>query len=301
MRKQTEDVKVAVIQTAPVLFNKQATLEKALGLIKQVAEQGAQLVVFPEAFIPAYPRGLGFGTIVGERLPEGREMWARYFSQSVEVPGPETYELSQIAKKYQLYLGMGISESDQRGTLYCTYLIFNSDGRLISHHRKIKPTGFERVIWGEGDGSSIKVHQTEIGRIGTLICWENYMPLARMRLFEQGVQIYLAPTADNRDAWQCTLRHIACEGRCFVIGCNQHVTKSMYPKDILSSGELEKWPEEICPGGSAIVSPMGEYVVKPVWGERVIFADLDLAEIIHGKFDLDISGHYSRKDIFKTT
>ena len=211
-RDDLQKVRAAVVQAAPILFDRQATVAKAVDLIGEAAGQGAQLVLFPEAFIPAYPRGLSFGMVVGSRSPEGRETWQRYWENSVDVPGPDTAILAQAAQEAGVYLAMGVIERDtsfSRGTLYCTLLYFGPDGRLLGKHRKLKPTAAERLIWGEGDGSTLTVLDTELGRIGGLICWENYMPLARMAMYSKGVELYLAPTADARDTWQATLRHIA--------------------------------------------------------------------------------------------
>ncbi|MFP4346586.1 MAG: carbon-nitrogen hydrolase family protein [Anaerolineales bacterium] len=296
-------VKVAVVQAAPVLFDREATVEKALPLIAAVAAEGAELVLFPEAFIPAYPRGLSFGMVVGSRTPEGRRTWQRYLENAVEIPGPTTERLGRAAREAGVYLAMGVIERDGRysgGTLYCTILYFGPDGEILGKHRKLKPTGAERLIWGEGDGSTLTVLETPLGRIGGLICWENYMPLARMALYAEGVELYLAPTADSRESWQAALRHIACEGRCFVLGCNQYVTKSMYPADLPGIEELERQPEVMCRGGSAIVSPLGELLAGPLYdSEGILFADLDLGEIERSKVDFDVVGHYARPDIFR--
>ena len=306
MRKVTandQKTKVAVVQAAPVLFNRDATIAKACDLIGQAAEQGAQLILFPEAFIPAYPRGLAFGTVVGSRSPVGRRIWQRYWENTVEVPGPATRKLGEAAKKANVYLAMGVIERDAErstGTLYCTLLYFGPDGRLLGKHQKLKPTAGERLIWGEGDGSTLTVIQTEIGSIGGLICWENYMPLARMAMYNKGVELYLAPTADARDTWQATLRHIACEGRCFVLGCNQYMTKDMYPDDLRELKELDEQPEIMCRGGSAIISPLGKVLAGPLYDqEGILFADLDLAAIARSKFDFDVVGHYARADVFQ--
>ena len=303
MTEKKQQIKVAVVQAAPVLFDREATVEKACGLIKQAAEQGAQLILFPEAFIPAYPRGLAFGTVVGSRSPVGRRIWQRYWENTVEVPGPTTLRLGQAAKKANIYLAMGVIERDaarSTGTVYCTLLYFGPDGRLLGKHQKLKPTAGERLIWGEGDGSTLTVIQTEIGRIGGLICWENYMPLARMAIYDKGVELYLAPTADARDTWQATLRHIACEGRCFVLGCNQYMTKEMYPDDLKELKELDEQPEIMCRGGSAIISPLGKVLAGPLYDqEGILFADLDLGAIARSKFDFDVVGHYARPDVFQ--
>jgi nitrilase len=184
--------------------------------------------------------------------------------------------------------------------LYCTLLYFDPDGQLLGKHRKLKPTAAERLIWGEGDGSTLTVVETRFGKVGGLICWENYMPLARMALYAKGVELYLAPTADARDTWHATLRHIACEGRCFVLGCNQYVTKSMYPPDLDGLEDLTDQPEVLCRGGSAIVSPLGEVVAGPLYDrEGTLLATLDLAEVVQSKFDLDVVGHYARPDLFQ--
>lgn len=303
MKEILPKVKVAVVQAASVLFNLKATLEKTCKLISEAADQGAQLILFPEAFIPAYPRGLTFGNVIGGRSPEGRKIWQRYWENSIDVPGPATDILSEAIKKSEVYLGIGVIERDSqfsRGTLYCTLLYFGPNGELLGKHRKIKPTAAERLIWGEGDGSTLTVIDTEIGKIGGLICWENYMPLARMALYGKGVEIYLAPTADHRERWQATMRHIALEGRCFVLGCNQFVTKDMYPKDLEELNKLENQPEIMCRGGSVIVSPSGHVLAGPLYDkEGILFNTLDLSEVTQSKLDFDVVGHYARPDIFQ--
>ena len=298
-------VKVAVVQAAPVLFNRAATIEKACRLAAVAAGQGARLILFPEAFVPAYPRGLSFGTVVGSRSPRGRQTWQAYWENAVDVPGPDTDALAAAARQSAAYLAVGVIERDSqysRGTLYCTLLYFGPDGQLLGKHRKLKPTAAERLVWGEGDGSTLTVVDTEFGRVGGLICWENYMPLARMALYSKGVELYLAPTADARETWQSTLRHIACEGRCFVLGCNQFVTKSMYPADLVGVEDLANQPENLCRGGSAIISPLGEVLAGPLFDqEGTLFADLDLSEIARSKYDFDVVGHYARPDVFQLT
>ena len=295
--------KAAVIQAAPVLFERQASIDKACQLIQEAAVQGAQLALFPEAFIPAYPRGLTFGTVVGSRSPEGRLTWQRYWENAIEVPSPDTAALGEAARQAGIYLAIGVIERDSqfsRGTLYCTLLYFGSDGNLLGKHRKLKPTAAERLIWGEGDGSTLTVIHSELGTIGGLICWENYMPMARMAMYGKGVEIYLAPTADARDTWQATLRHIACEGRCYVLGCNQYVSKDMYPIDLEGRDDLETQPDVLCRGGSAIISPLGEVLAGPLYDqEGILYADIDLAEVARGKFDFDVVGHYARPDVFQ--
>jgi nitrilase len=295
--------KVAVVQAAPVLFEREASVAQACQLVAEAAAQGAKLILFPEAFIPAYPRGLSFGMVVGSRSPAGRNTWLRYWENAVDVPGPATQALGQAARQAGVYLAIGVIERDtsfSRGTLYCSLLYFSPDGDLLGKHRKLKPTGAERLIWGEGDGSTLKVLDTPLGRVGGLICWENYMPLARMALYGQGVELYLAPTADARDTWQATLCHIACEGRCFVLGCNQFVRKDMYPADLEGIEELENQPDTLCRGGSAIVSPLGDYLAGPLFdAEGILVAELNLDDAARGKLDLDVVGHYARPDVFQ--
>lgn len=303
MSRSVSRVKVAVVQASPMLFDREATVEKACRLIREAAAQKARLVLLPEAFIPAYPRGLSFGMVVGSRSPEGRHLWQRYWENAVEVPGPATDRLGEAVRETGVHLAIGVIERDGQlsgGTLYCTLLYFAPDGSVAGKHRKLKPTGAERLIWGEGDGSTLTVLDTELGKIGGLICWENYMPLARMAMYGKGVEIYLAPTADARETWQATLRHIACEGRCFVLGCNQFVTKDSYPAELKGTPELGAQPETLCRGGSAIVSPLGEVIAGPLYDrEGTLFAELDLGETVRGKLDFDVVGHYARPDVFQ--
>lgn len=298
-------VRVAVIQAASVIMDEKASTDKAVSLTMEAGEKGANIVVFPESFIPAYPRGLTFGATIGSRTLEGRKDWFRYWQNSVSVPSETTERLGEAARKAGVYLIIGVTERDNEfsgGTLYCSVLFFGPDGTLLGKHRKLKPTASERIIWGEGDGSTLPVFETPYGKIGALICWENYMPLARAAMYAKGVQIYIAPTADAREVWQSTIRHIAVEGRCFVLSCNQFVSKDMYPTDLACYDELESSPDVMCTGGSAIVGPLGDYVSPPVFGkEEMIISDLDLDQIAQSQFDFDVVGHYSRPDVFQLT
>jgi nitrilase len=297
------NVKVAVVQAASVLFDKTASVEKACNLVKEAGDRGSHLVLLPEAFIPAYPRGFTFGMKVGSRDDPGRALWKRYWDNAIGTSDPEVEKLGKAAKKAGVYLAVGVVERDGLSsgeTLYCSLFYFSPEGELIGRHRKLKPTGSERLIWGEGDGSTLPVLSTAFGRIGGLICWENYMPLARMAMYGQGVEIYLAPTADSRETWQATMRHIACEGRCFVLGCNQFVTRDMYPSTLETIEELDDQPDVMCRGGSVIVSPTGKVVAGPLWDEEgILYAELDLDEITRAKVDFDVVGHYARPDIFQ--
>lgn len=301
MKKTKKKLKVAVAQAAPVIMNKEKTIEKAIKIIREAGQEEAKLVVFPESFIPAYPRGFSYGFVVGSRTMEGREDWKQYYDNSIIVPSNDTDILGNAAKEAGVYLGIGVTERDEVNcTLYCTYLFFDPNGKLLGKHRKLKPTGTERCIWGEGDGSTLTAIDTPYGVMGSLICWENYMPLARAAMYAKGVTIYIAPTADSRDEWQSTMKHIALEGRCFVIGCNQYVTKDMYPNSLNYYSELESQPENMCPGGSCIVNPFGKYLVEPVWNkEDIVIAELELDEVVLSRLDFDPCGHYSRPDVFE--
>jgi len=302
MGSAPDTVKVAAIQGAPLPFDREGSVGKVIRLTRDAGENGAKLALFPEAYVGGYPWGLAFGTAVGGRSPAGRRSWERYWATAIDVPGPETERLGEAAREADLYLAVGVIERDStysRGTLFCTLLYFGPDGTLLGKHRKLKPTAAERLIWGEGDGSTLPVISTPFGRVGGLICWENYMPLARMTMYGKGVDIYLAPTADARERWQSTLQHIALEGRCFVLGCNQFVTRDMYPEDLEIREELEAWPQTLSRGGSAIYSPLGNLLAGPLWDEEgIVLADLELGEIARGKFDFDVTGHYARPDIF---
>lgn len=300
---KVSDFKVAVVQAGSEIMDKDKGVKKTVKLIKEAGEHNAKIIVFPEAFIPAYPRGMSFGAVVGSRTDEGRKDFLQYWKNSITVPGPETHIIGQAAKKAEAYVVVGVIEKDEtssNGTLYCTAVFFGPDGKLLGIHRKLKPTGSERLIWGEGDGSTMPVFNTPYGKIGSLICWENYMPLARAAMYEKGIQIYIAPTADARDSWFASMRHIALEGRCFVLSCNQFSTKDSYPKEIASRPEFSDLPDELSRGGSCIVNPLGEFVVEPVFGkEKIIYATINLDEIAKAQFDFDVVGHYARPDIFQ--
>jgi nitrilase len=289
-------VKVALVQATPALFDLPGCLHLVKRWTQKAAEAGAQLVVFPEAFIPCYPRGLSFGTVVGSRSAAGREVWEKYFRHTIERGDAYYQKLADIAKTYRVFLVIGITERE-RGTLYCSLAYFGPEGQEWGLHRKLKPTAAERIIWGEGVGDDLQVHPTAIGKLGGLICWENYMPLARFALYQQEVELYLAPTADHRESWQASMRHIACEGRCFVLACNQFVRKSDYPKPLQE--ELTTQPEIMSRGGSVIVSPLGDVLAGPLWDqEGLVIAELDRHEIVRAKMDFDATGHYHRPDVF---
>ena len=295
MSKINNSVRAAVVQASSVLFDCEGTLKKIAQLTTEAASKGAELIVFPEAFISAYPRGMDFGAVVGARSDEGREDFRRYWESSVDVPGPVVDTLAALAHDQSVHLVIGVIERDG-GTLYCTVLFFSPEGYL-GKHRKLMPTGSERLVWGFGDGATLPVFETPLGRLGSVICWENYMPLMRMAMYNKGIQLYCAPTADTRDSWFATMRHIAVEGRCFVLSCNQFVRAKDYPDDLCPSDN----PEDILSrGGSCIVDPFGNFLVEPHFeGEAILIADLDMDEIVRGKYDFDVVGHYARPDIFQ--
>jgi len=291
-------VRSAVIQDSPVVFDREATIEKAGSLVRRAAEQGAELVVMPEGFVSAYPIGLDFGARVGLRQPKGRDDFRRYYESAIDVPGPTCDALGKIASEAGVFLVIGVIEC-AGGTLYCTVLFFSSDGEMMGKRRKLMPTAMERLIWGFGDGSTLSVFDTPLGRIGSVICWENYMPMLRMHMYAQGIQLYCAPTADSRDTWLPSMRHIALEGRCFVLSCCQYLTRADCPEDYAAI-QGDDPSAILMRGGSCIIGPLGQILVGPNFdGPCILTADLDLNEIPRSKYDFDVVGHYARPDIFR--
>jgi len=283
-------IRTAIAQIGSVLFDTPSTLRKVEAQCRKAASAGAQLLVFPEALLGGYPKGMTFGATVGSRTEEGREQFRRYFLAAIECPGAETEALAGWAKELNLHIVMGVVER-VGGTLYCSSLLFSPQQGLVAKHRKLVPTGSERLLWGVGDGSTMQVVDTELGRIGMAICWENYMPLYRQHLYNQGVQIWCAPTVDAREIWRSSMRHIAYEGRCFVLSACQFLTRADWPEEMREAGG-------VIDGGSLVVSPQGEILAGPAEGERLICTDLNLDDIPRGKFDLDVAGHYNRPDVF---
>ncbi len=292
-------IKVGVIQESPAFFDKEQTLQKLESLVQTYARKGCELLVFPESFIPGYPRGFDFGAKIGSRTDEGRQLYAEYRSKSIDLESEDRQRLENISKENDVFLVIGATEKNNiNSSLHCAMIYLSPTHGLLGVHRKIKPTGTERLIWAEAAGESLVTFQTRIGKLGGLICWENYMPLARMSMYEKGVEIYIAPTADSREEWTTTMKHIALEGRCFVLGCNQYYTKSMYPEKYARLVQEEQ--EHLCEGGSMIVSPLGKVIAGPLFGEAgVLIADLDLEDVTKSKLDFDVVGHYARNDIFE--
>lgn len=289
----------AVAQTASVLLDTPATVERALQLVHDAAARGVQLLVFPEAYLGGYPKGADFHIYVGARTPQGRAEYKRYFDAAVRIDGPELAQLAQAAGQHRMYLVVGIIERDG-GTLYCTAVYLGADGRILGKHRKLMPTALERLVWGFGDGSTLAAVDTPFGKVGAVICWENYMPALRMAMYEQRVAIYCAPTADDRDSWASTMQHIALEGRCFVLSACQHLRRSQFPAPDLMNNRLPEPPDTVLMrGGSLIVDPLGKVLAGPVFDEDALLtAELDLSLIAMAQMDFDPVGHYARPDVF---
>lgn len=290
--------KVAVAQIASIPDDAMATALKTAEKMKEAAANGARLIVFPEALIGGYPKGARFGAPIGIRQPEGRDAFAKYHDQAIELDGPEVSVIEEASAEAGLFSVIGVIERD-KGTLYCTVLYFDGAKGLVGKHRKLMPTAAERLIWGFGDGSTLPVFETDIGTIGAVICWENYMPALRMHMFNEGVTLYCAPTADDRDTWVPSMQHIALEGRCFVLTACQHITRTAYSDDHESA--LGDDPDTVMMrGGSAIISPLGQVLAGPDFdGETLLYADLDPSDVARGKFDFDVTGHYARPDVFE--
>lgn len=289
----------AVAQTATVLFDTAATVAKAETLMAEAAARGAQVLVFPEAFIGGYPKGADFHIFIGARTPEGRQDFLKYYEAAVALDGPEIARLAQAAGAHKLYVCVGIIERDG-GTLYCTAVYLGPEGTVLGHHRKLMPTALERLVWGYGDGSTLKAVDTPFGRLGAVICWENYMPALRMAMYQQRVALYCAPTADDRDTWISTMQHVAMEGRCFVLSSCQHLRRAQLPMDALHNRLPEAPDTLLMRGGSCIISPMGKVLAGPVYGEDALLtAEIDLDDIPRAQMDFDPVGHYARPDVFQ--
>jgi nitrilase len=297
-RARERTVHVAVVQAGAVPFDTEACVDKAVRLIGEAAAAGAKVILLPEAFIPGYPKGLNYGLVVGARDAAGREEFRVYFDAAIDVPGPQTLRLGEAAAAHGSYVVVGVIEREL-GTCYCTVLFFAPDGTLLGKHRKLMPTAMERMIWGFGDGSTLTVVESPYGRIGSVICWENYMPMLRMAMYSKNIALYCAPTADDRDTWLPSMQHIALEGRCFVLTACQFIRRREFPDTVRVS--LGDSPDAVLMrGGSAIISPLGQVLAGPHFdGETILTATLDLNDIGRGKFDFDVAGHYSRPDVFQ--
>lgn len=289
-------IKVAAVQAATIPFDAEAATARTVTLIAEAAAAGARLAVFPEAFIGGYPKGLDFGCSIGRRTPEGRADFARYARGAIAVPGPEVDQLAAACAEHDMHAVVGVIEREG-GTLYCTVL-YLAPGKLLGKHRKVMPTGSERLVWGFGDGSTLTVVDTPYGKLGGAICWEHYMPLMRAAYYAKGVQIWAAPTADDRESWIATMRHVAMEGRCFVVGACQVMRRSDFPEDYAS--RIEAAPDEwMMHGRSVIVGPLGEILAGPLVDEEgILTAEIDVEDLFGAKLDFDPVGHYARPDLF---
>lgn len=296
--RKTELFTAAVAQIASIPDDSNATAQKIERVIHRVADEKARLVVFPEAILGGYPKGASFGAPIGMRLPEGRAAFATYHAAAIDLNGPEVARIAAATRETGIFAVVGCIERDG-GTLYCTALFFDGAKGLVSKHRKLMPTAAERLIWGFGDGSTMEAVDTPLGKIGAVICWENYMPALRMHMYAQGVTLYCAPTADDRDTWLSTMRHVALEGRCFVLTACQYITRGAYSDSHESA--LGDAPDTVMMrGGSAIVDPLGQVIAGPDFsGETVLYARIDPNLIMRGKYDFDVTGHYARPDIFE--
>jgi nitrilase len=292
-------VTVACVQAEPVILDRDATIEKLARFAAEAAGNDAKLLVFPEAFIPAYPSSVWARALAGWAEAGAKEAFALLARESLEVPGEAADRLADIAREHEVWLVTGVSERDPQrpGTLYNTLLYHAPDGRLAQQHRKLVPTNHERLVWGQGDGEGLRAIETGLGRLGGLICWENYMPLARFALYESGVEIYLALTADDGDGWQSTLIHIAREARAFVVSPSHFQRAASYPADFPLAKLLEG-VDIVGRGGSAILAPDGSYLAGPLYGEEgILYAELDPARLDEERQRFDPAGHYHRPDV----
>lgn len=286
---------VAAIQSGSVLFDTPATLDRMEALCRRAADQKLDLVVFPEAYVGGYPKGLDFGARVGWRTAEGRDDYLRYWKSAIAVPGDETIRIGTMASAMNAWLVTGAIEKVGT-TLYCASLTFSPQGDLVAHHRKLMPTASERLIWAQGDGSGLAVAATPMGVVGGAICWENYMPALRQAMYAKGVDIWCAPTVDERDIWQISMRHIAYEGRMFVISACQFLT----PQDVPGGYSGLRGDGPLIRGGSVVIGPMGDVLAGPVYGEEAIVAAwIETDDIVRARYDLDVAGHYARPDVFQ--
>ena len=288
-----EPVTVACAQVEPVLFDRDATIGRIAEVAAEAAAREARLVLFPEAFIPAYPSNRWVRFLAGGQ--DSKAAYAKLARSSLELPGPDSDRLGGIAREHGLWLALGANELD-RGTIYNALLVYGPDGELALHHRKLVPTNHERLVWGPGNGAGLEAVETALGRVGGLICWENLMPLARFALYESGVEIYLAPTADDTEQWHDSIRHIARESRAFVLSCCVFQRASSYPEDV----QLAEGDELMGRGGSAILAPDGTYLAGPLWDEEgILVAELDPQRLYEERQRFDPAGHYHRPDVLR--
>ena len=289
---------IAVVQAAPVMFDKAACTEKVIRLMRECASHGAKIIVFPELFIPGYPYGMTFGFTVGSRTAAGRRDWKMYYDNSILAGGEEMRGIAEEAKRLSVYVSLGYSERDPvTATLYNSNMMISPEG-MTMNHRKLKPTGSERVVWGDGDRDFFPVMDTPYGPMGNLICWESYMPLARVALYQKGISIYISPNTNDNPEWQHTIRHIAIEGHCYFVNCNMVFNRSDYPVTASGAAEIAALPEQVCRGGSCVIDPYGHEASETIWDtEGIIYADLDMQKVPASRMEHDVCGHYARPDV----
>lgn len=289
--------KVAAAQAAPVFLDREATVEKACYLIEEAASHGASLIVFPETWVPGYPVWINAES--RWNYSPAKKAYRRLYHNAVDIPGIVTENLGKVAKKAGIFVIMGVNERTTSGTLYNTVIFIGNDGQLLGKHRKLVPTYHERMIWAHGDGSTLSVFETKIGRIGGLVCWEHWMPLARYALYAQSEQVHAALWPTVTETFLLACRNMAFEGRLFVVVSCSYLTKMMLPSNFELSSEMEKLPEVLSKGGSAIIGPNGKYLAGPIYDqETILYADIDLEQIIEEKQYLDVVGHYARPEVF---
>ncbi len=293
--------RLALVQAAPVMFNKAGCVAKAEALIAEAAHNGAELIVFPELFIPGYPYGMTFGFKVGSRQEDGRKDWQMYYENSIVIPGTETERLAQAAATAKAYLSIGVSERDAvTATLYNSNLVIAPLCYIVFVHLKFKPIVPDLFVWGYADKCFAPLAATPWGPLGSLICWENYMPLLRTALYQKGMTLCAAPNTNDNPEWQATVRHIAIEGRCFFINADLYFTKAMYPAILHCRKEIAALPDVVCRGGSCVVDPYGHYVIEPFWdAEGIRYADLDMSMAYASRMEFDPCGHYARPDVLE--
>lgn len=290
-----QETVIAALQIGSHPEGKHQTCEQIMSFADQIVESKASLVVMPEALVGGYPKGEMFGTRLGYRSEEGRQTFARYYHNAIDVPGPETAELAQLSRMTNAVLVIGVIERSG-SSLYCSVLFFDPEIGLMGKHRKLMPTGTERLIWGQGDGSTLTALDSKAGRIGAAICWENHMPLFRTAMYAKGVQVWCAPTVDEREIWQCSMRHIAHEGRCFVVSACQ-----VQPSPRELGIEVPGWDADrpLIKGGSTIIGPMGDVLAEALLNQTgLVTATVDLEALVRARYDFDVVGHYARPDVF---
>jgi nitrilase len=296
-------VKVACVQAEPVILDREATIDRLGELAAEAGAAGAELVVFPEAFIPAYPSSSWAKFLAGWGDERAKAAFALLARESVEVPGPASDRIAEVAREHGVWLVVGVTEIERErpGTLYNTLLYYSPEGGLALKHRKLMPTNHERLVWGQGDGGGLRAIETPLGRLGGLICWENYMPLARFAVYESGVEIYVAATADDGERWQSTMVHVALESRSYVISANHFQRASSYPKEFPLREELQEL-DLIGRGGSAILAPDGRFLAGPLFDEEgILYAELDPERLLQERQRFDPVGHYNRPDVLQLT